>query len=91
MKAQVLKIQKQKSKRTGYFYYVFFKSIPEGKSYRSCVGTEFRNFGNWTGICPGMVLDNLEVRGKMVDADSQPVIRLDESTLEEDAEKYIIK
>lgn len=70
MKAEVTKIETKKSHRGGYFKYVFFKSLVDGKSYRSCISDEFRNYKYWVNVKVGQILDNLIVRDKIVDADS---------------------
>jgi len=73
MKALITKVDDvRKSKRgeTVTFRYVFFKDLETGKSYRSCISPEFRNYANWTGIKTGMILDNLSTKGTLVDADS---------------------
>jgi hypothetical protein len=79
MQMEVLKIVKHESKLggKGNFWYIFFKS-ELGLSYRTCVYEKFRNFRNWSKVIPngvGLKLENLRVIGKLVDADSLPVIK----------------
>ena len=71
MKAQITSFKQQESKYGDTFYYVFFKD-KEGKSLRSCIYQNMRNFAKWKRILkPGMVLDNLSLKQKgLIDADS---------------------
>lgn len=70
IKAQITKIEVKDSKRGGTFKYIFFKAIDTGKSYRTCIASEFRNSYAWRNVKVGDVLDNLMIRGTLVDADS---------------------
>ncbi len=78
MRATVLKIVENKSKYgSGKFYYIFMKSLDKenfGKSFRTCIGDDYRNFHRWQGIKPGMVLEGLNLirpgNQWIVDADS---------------------
>ena len=75
MTAEILKIQKEKAKDGGWFWYVFFKDIETKKSFRACVYERYRNFYKWQDIIEknsvGLVLTNLDIlRDKVVDADS---------------------
>lgn len=72
MKAQITSFKSQKSKYGDTFFYVFFKD-QNGKSFRSCIYENMRNFAKWKRILkPGMVLDNLSLKSKgLIDADSQ--------------------
>ena len=81
MTAKVVDIRPlQKSKiNHGYFHYVFFKGVVDGKRYKSCIFNTCDNYGKWKGIKVGMVLGNLSVKNKeLVNADSCPKI-IDES------------
>lgn len=74
MIATILKIEKQKAKEGGNFWYIFFKSL-EGKSFRACIYERYRNYANWIEIIKnnriGLVLSDLEIKsGKIIDADS---------------------
>lgn len=73
MKATLLKIQKQASRMGGHFYYAFFKG-EDGKSYRTCLYPQYGNFKRWEGFLTkqNVVLDNLQMKGKLIDADSFP-------------------
>ena len=73
MIATLLKTQQHKSKQGGIFYFAFFKDTA-GKSYRSCLYPHFGNFKRWQAFIgkSGIVLDGLNARGNMVDADSFP-------------------
>ena len=72
MKAQITSFKEQKSKYGDSFLYVFFKD-ENGKSFRSCIYKNMRNFQKWEKVLkPGMVLDNLKLKIKgLIDADSQ--------------------
>ena len=74
MTAEIIKIQKKKSRYGGYFYYVFFKSLT-GKSYYSCVYERMRNFARWKKILDvGVVLSGLRLsntKPNLIDADSR--------------------
>lgn len=78
MKAKLLDIQDRPSKYGGGFYYLFFKG-EDGKSYRSCVSSSYRNWRNWQEIIKGFSkehpvwLDNLVTKNGLIDADSRPV------------------
>ena len=73
---QVLKIKREKSKRGNYYFdYVFFKSLTNGKSYKTCISPEFRNYRWWKDIKVGdfiEVNDNM-IRGNLIDADIVPI------------------
>tara|TARA_R100000278_G_C5475538_1_gene166296 strand:+ start:185 stop:484 length:300 start_codon:yes stop_codon:yes gene_type:complete len=71
MKLQITSFKKQKSKYGDTFFYVFFKD-QDGKSLRSCIYQNMRNFAKWKNVLiPGMVLSNISLKQKgLVDADS---------------------
>lgn len=79
IKAQLVKTQKTPSKYGGDFFYLFFKG-EDGKSYRSCVVSTYRNWKNWRDIVENFSedspiwLDGLSLKNGMVDADSNPRI-----------------
>ena len=80
-KATITGISERPSKFGGIFYYIYFKDTENGKSYRTCVYPNFRNFKHWKNIISRwsnktlITLDNLIVRnGGMVDADSIPTM-----------------
>ena len=74
MKATLIKTQKVASKMGGYFYYAFFKG-EDGKSYRSCLYPSCGNFKRWQSFIgrEDVVLSGLNIKGKLIDADSFPV------------------
>jgi len=79
MIATILKIEKQKAKDGGFFWYIFFKSL-EGKSFRACVYEKYRNYSKWIDIIKnnrvGVVLSDLEIKsGKIIDADSNFIMQ----------------
>jgi hypothetical protein len=82
MKLKVLKIAKYRSKRNPnyFFYYIFFKSLDNGRSYKTCISDEFRNYRWWEGIEVGDIIEiNDEmIRGNLVDADAIPKILCNE-------------
>ena len=72
MRAQITSFKQQQSKYGDTFFYVFFKD-QNGKSFRSCIYQNMRNFAKWKNVLKnGMVLDNLTLKDKgLIDADSQ--------------------
>ena len=80
MTLKILKIERQPSKYGGYFYYIYFKSVEEEKSYKTCVAESYRNFKNWRSIIETFdsskktIIDNVRITGNLVDADSKPNI-----------------
>jgi hypothetical protein len=75
MKATLLKTESRVSKYGGTFYYAFFKG-ENGKSYRSCLFPKMGNFARWKSIVgkENVILDGLNIKGNLVDADSYPSI-----------------
>ena len=80
-KAIIMGINERPSKFGGIFYYIYFKDAENGKSDRTCVYPNFRNFKHWKHIISKwsehttITLDNLIVRSNnMVDADSIPTV-----------------
>jgi hypothetical protein len=75
MKVTLLRTQEKTSKFGGKFFYFFFKG-ENGKSYRSCMYPQYGNFKRWQEFVgkKDIVLDNVNVNGAMVDADSFPRI-----------------
>lgn len=71
MIAQITSYKQQKSKYGDAFFYVFFKD-QDGKSFRSCIYQNMRNFSKWKNVLKnGMVLSNLVLKQKgLIDADS---------------------
>ena len=71
MTAQITSYKTQQSKYGDTFYYVFFKD-DQGKSLRSCIYQNMRNFIKWKNVLQsGMVLSNLKLKRKgLIDADS---------------------
>jgi len=70
MIAEIIKIDKKKSKFGGYFCYVFFKG-KNGNSYKTCLYPEYRNFQRWKGLKVGDILKNINIKkGRLIDADS---------------------
>lgn len=81
--AKITGLNRRPSKFGGDFYYIYFKDVESGKSLRTCVYPNYRNYRNWASIInqyeandkTDIVLTNLIVRnGTMVDADSMPKI-----------------
>lgn len=76
--AELQKITKHPSKYGGDFYYLFFKNLEDGKSYRSCISPSYRNWRNWSDIIENfnektpVTLTNLILRNNLIDADSKP-------------------
>lgn len=78
MELKVLKIQEKPSKYGGKFYYIFFKDQSSGKSYRTCVFPQCRNYGAWNRLIRDFTRDTdhdfiargLRVKkGTLLDAD----------------------
>jgi hypothetical protein len=82
MKATLLKTQKTTSKFGGDFFYAFFKG-EDGKSYRSCLYPKYGNFSRWSGLIgkENVVLDGLNLKGRMIDADSFPRVVMNEKSI----------
>ena len=76
--AELQKSTKHPSKYGGDFYYLFFKNLEDGKSYRSCISPSYRNWRNWSDIIENfnektpVTLTNLILRNNLIDADSKP-------------------
>lgn len=76
--ATLQKITRHPSKYGGDFYYLFFKDLEDGKTYRSCVSPSYRNWRNWQEIVEGFdektspTFTGLILKGNLVDADSVP-------------------
>jgi len=79
VKLLLMKTEKHRSRFGDMFIYFFYKDpAPDAiiKSYRSCVYENFRNYNRWLpfiGRGKPILIDNLSVRGNIVDADSRPV------------------
>jgi hypothetical protein len=74
MKATLLRIEKHPSKFGKEFYYFFFKCA-DGKSRRSCIYPTYGNFQRWKHLINTVLpieLDNLLMKGNLIDADSYP-------------------
>jgi len=87
MKAIVLKVQANPSKKTGgTVYQLCFKDVDSGKSYTTWVDSGFRNYENWRRfMSTQIVLDGLRIKkDNLVDADSRPwLIEKDELSQEQ--------
>lgn len=79
---QTTKIERKSSRYGGIFYYLFFKCLTCGHSYRTCLGPKMRNYARWSEIVDGVkaeqtfALTNLIVKPgtRLIDADSMPQI-----------------
>ena len=75
MKAELTGVSRKKSKYGNDFYYLFFKG-DDGKSYKTCIYSNMRNFEKWKKyiILPrGSIIGNLRVKEKnLINADSTP-------------------
>lgn len=80
MKLKITSMNSQPSKYGGEFYYIFFKDIETGKSLKTCVSNNFRNYRNWKNIIErysnkeDIVITNVITHTNLVDADSLPQI-----------------
>ncbi len=72
MDAKILKVESKASHYGGSFYYVFFKSLENGKSFRTCVDPKLGNYRRWREVLkPGLILSNLKTKtGTLIGADS---------------------
>lgn len=73
MIATLIRTQEMPSKFGGKFYYAFFRG-DDGRSYRSCLTPSCHNFNRWRPFIGKefIKLDNLILKGGMIDADSTP-------------------
>lgn len=70
----ILKMSKwQTSKHGSEYRYLFMKDEETGKSYKTCLFKEMRNFSRWVNLMAiGNVIGGCRVRsGNLIDADSQ--------------------
>ncbi|MCS7232271.1 MAG: hypothetical protein RMJ67_09060 [Elusimicrobiota bacterium] len=76
MRLIVIKKLTKPSYRGGFFHYLFFKSLDDGKSYRTCISKEFRNYKWWCDIKVGDVIEvnDVMIEGRLIDADTIPKI-----------------
>jgi hypothetical protein len=74
LKATLIRTQEQVSKLGGRFYYAFFRA-ENGKTYRSCLYPNCHNFKRWAKYIDktNITLDNLNLKGNLVNADSFPI------------------
>ena len=77
---KIMNIEKQPSKYGGYFYYIYFKSEETGKSYKTCVAENYRNYKNWKSIIETFdrskrtLIENVRINNNLIDADSKPIV-----------------
>jgi|LSQX01.1.fsa_nt_gb hypothetical protein len=88
MKLKIMKIIKKPSKYGGHFYYLYLKDTTEnGKSYKSCLSSNYRNFAHWRGIINRFNPDgkydyfitNARLKGNkgnVIDADTVPLLQV---------------
>ncbi len=76
MKAQITKVDSQKSQKTGKIVHMVCFKCEDGKSRNSWVDEGYRNYQRWSGLLKeGVELDNLIAKNdKMIDADSYPKV-----------------
>ena len=80
MTLRINNIVKQPSKYGGYFYYIYFKCIEDGRSFKTCVAESYRNYKNWKEIIETFdktkktMINNVRIKNNLVDADSKPMI-----------------
>lgn len=77
MKAKILKVELKKSRHGGQFYHAFFKG-EDGKSFRSCLYLDCRNFARWQPVIREVqqgreiwLKDLALTKGGLIDADSR--------------------
>lgn len=74
-------LKEMKSRYGGKFYYVYFKEYESGKSYRTCLTPNCRNYKNWSSLVNNfkdrvVEVENVKANGHLIDADSMPKIIL---------------
>ena len=80
MNLKIMNIEKQPSKYGGYFYYIYFRNEDDGRSLKTCVAENYRNYKNWKSIIQTFdkskktVITNIRIKNGLVDADSKPII-----------------
>lgn len=87
MELKVTKITEHPSKHGGCFYYIFFKNLEDGKSYKTCANPEYRNYGYWKPVIRAFNSDKkVDVivrgtrvkKGNLLDADVMPKVSVKE-------------
>ena len=82
MQAQITSFKACKSKYGDIFYYLFFKD-EYGKSYKSCIYTNMRNYYKWQKVIGmlkqynphrGLVLDGLSIKEKTLNNADSPFV-----------------
>lgn len=76
-------IKERESKYGGRFYYVYFKEYETGKSYKTCISPNYRNYKNWRSLIESfkdkvVEVENARANGNLIDADSTPKIIISE-------------
>lgn len=76
-------IKERESKYGGRFYYVYFKEYETGKSYKTCISPNYRNYKNWRSLIECfkdkvVEVENARANGNLIDADSTPKIIISE-------------
>lgn len=79
-------LKEMKSRYGGKFYYVYFKEYESGKSYRTCLAPNCRNYKNWSSLVNNfkdrvVEVENVRAKGNLIDADSMPKIILTDKEL----------
>ena len=79
-------LKEMKSRYGGKFYYVYFKEYESGKSYRTCLTPNYRNYKNWSSLVNNfkdrvVEVENVRANGHLIDADSMPKIILTDKEL----------
>ncbi len=72
MTAKLISHRIEPSKSGGIVYHAFFKG-EDGKSYDSYLYPKYRNFPRWMAVLNAkdeVWLENLNTRGRLIDADS---------------------
>ena len=78
---KVTKVDERPSRFGSCFFYIFFKNLESGKSYKTCVGPDYRNFGHWQPVIKAfennrdsdIIVRNTRVKkGNLLDADFVP-------------------
>ena len=94
---QFVKIGKQyKSAHGGDWFHIYFKNSYTGKSFRTALYKNMRNFNNWKNIIEkaerGDIITNLQIKlykGKeIVDADSFPKLYSAEEWAKKESDRF---
>lgn len=71
MRGEIIKIEKYKSEKHGYDYYLVLFRLENGKTAITYLVPEHKNFRRWKKFLKvGMILQGLRFKNGLIDADS---------------------